>query len=76
MKMRKIALLTLILMLLASASVFAQSRTRRAPTVKGGATKPAPTKAKPTVKNNNSDELPLPDGPPPPPPPSKASQEE
>jgi Ca-activated chloride channel family protein len=71
--MKKIALLTLILMLLASASAFAQ--TRRPPAVRGGATKPTPTKAKPTVKNNN-DEMAVPDGPPPPPPPSRASQEE
>ena len=74
--MKKIALLTLMLTLVMSASVLAQSRTRRAPAVKGGATKPTPTKAKPTVKNNNADELAVPDGPPPPPPPSKASQEE
>ena len=74
--MRKIALLTLILTFVTSVSVFAQPRTRRAPTVKGGAAKPTPTKAKPTVKNNNADELAVPDGPPPPPPPSRASQEE
>lgn len=66
--MRKIALATLIITLFVSASVFAQSRTRRAPTVKGAATKPTPTKAKPAIKNNTAADTVVPDGPPPPPP--------
>jgi VWFA-related protein len=74
--MKRIALLALCISISASASVFAQNQTRRAPTVKGGVAKPTPTKTKPTVKSNTPAEMAVPDGPPPPPPPSRASQEE
>lgn len=73
--MKKIPLLALMLVFVASSTVFTQTRSRRTPAIKG-ASKPSATKAKPAVKNNTSDEMPLPDGPPPPPPPSRASQEE
>lgn len=72
--MKRIALLTLCISIVAATSVFAQTRTRRTPAIKGGAAKPAPTKAKPTVKNSNAAEMPLPDGPPPPPP-SRSDEE-
>jgi len=73
--MRKIVLLSLILSLAIPIAINAQTRTRRAPTMKGTTSKSA-TKAKPTVKKNAAAEETLLNGPPPPPPPSKASQEE
>ena len=73
--MRKIVLLSLILSLAIPIAINAQTRTRRAPTIKGTTSKSA-TKTKPTVKKNAAAEETLLNGPPPPPPPSKASQEE
>lgn len=73
--MKRIALLALCISIAAATSVFAQTRSRRTPAIKSGAAaKPSPTKAKPTVKNNNTAELPVPDGPPPPPP-SRSDEE-
>lgn len=68
--MKRLALIILGISIAASSSVFAQTRTRRAPTIKGGT-----TKAKPSVKKSApADEMPLPDGPPPPPP-SRSDEE-
>ena len=72
--MRRIALFALVFSIVAASSVLAQTRTRRAPTMKGTTAKPT-TKSKPAVKKNTAaDEMPLPDGPPPPPP-SRSDEE-
>ena len=72
--MKRIALFALVFSIVAASSVLAQTRTRRAPTMKGTTAKPT-TKSKPAVKNNTAaDEMPLPDGPPPPPP-SRSDEE-
>jgi len=73
--MKKFALFIVFLSIAAPTSIFAQqSRTRRAPTMKGSTAKPTPAKTRPTVKSNNAAELAVPDGPPPPPP-SRSEEE-
>ena len=67
--MKRIVLLALFISLAAASSVFPQTRTRRAPSIKGTTTKPVASRKSPTIKSGGGPTTELaPDGPAPPPP--------
>jgi len=65
--MKRIALLALCISIAAASSVFAQTRARRAPSIKGTVTKPAAPRTSPTIKGGSTANDSAPDGPAPPP---------
>jgi VWFA-related protein len=61
--MKRIALLAFCIMIAAASTVFAQTRTRRAPSIKGTTNKPAAPRTSPTIKGGSTSNDPALDGP-------------